>query len=177
MINIITHHYITFQMTSGFQVLKNINKTIMTYFNYLHMINIITHSSSQVHGLYSSTVFLEEFPHSLPVMITAPPSFGTVLSGFLTQRKCAPAFLLLLSPFVALSLEHPPLGTCLLSGHRSRCINLSLGGQYLRFVTLPRRGSSVTRCRNFPGRETCPLLELENEHPTTGRLYKDTYPY
>lgn len=110
-------------------------------------------------------------------MITAPPSFGTVLSGFLTQLKCAPAFLLLLSPFVALSLEHPPLGTCLLPGHRSRCINLSLGGQYLRFVTLPRRGSSVIRCRNFPGRETCPLLELENEHPTTGRLYKDTYPY
>lgn len=110
-------------------------------------------------------------------MITAPPSFGTVLSGFLTQLKCAPAFLLLLSPFVALSLEHPPLGMCLLSGHRSRCINLSLGGQYLRFVTLPRRGSSVIRCRNFPGRETCPLLELENEHPTTGRLYKDTYPY
>lgn len=110
-------------------------------------------------------------------MITAPPSFGTVLSGFLTQLKCAPAFLLLLSPFVALSLEHPPLGTCLLPGHRSRCINLSLGGQYLRFVTLPRRGSSVIRCRNFPGRETCPLLELENEHPTTGQLYKDTYPY
>lgn len=110
-------------------------------------------------------------------MITAPPSFGTVLSGFLTQLKCAPAFLLLLSPFVALSLEHPPLGTCLLSGHRSRCINLSLGGQYLRFVTLPRRGSSVIRCRNFPGRETCPLLELENEHPATGQLYKNTYPY
>lgn len=91
--------------------------------------------------------------------------------------KCAPDFLLMLSPFVSFSSEHPPFGACLLPDHRSRCINLSLGSQYLGSVTLPRRGSSVLRCRNFPGRETCPLLELENEHPTTGRLYKDTYPY
>lgn len=56
MINIITHHYITFQMTSGFQVLKNINKTIMTYFNYLHMINIIT-----LFFLSSRSVFLNSF--------------------------------------------------------------------------------------------------------------------
>lgn len=88
--------------------------------------------------------------------------------------KCATDFLLLISPFVSFS---SPFDECLLPGHRSRCINLSLGGQYLGSVTLPRRGSSVLRCRNFPWRVTCPLLELENEHPATGQLYKDTYPY
>lgn len=88
--------------------------------------------------------------------------------------KCAADFLLLISPFVSFS---SPFDECLLSGHRSRCINLSLSGQYLGSVTLPRRGSSVLRCRNFPWRVTCPLLELENEHPATGQLYKNTYPY
>lgn len=106
--------------------------------------------------------------------MTAP--LLALLPGLLTQLKCASVFILLLSPFVAFSSEHPPFGACLLPGHRGRCINLSLGGQFLGFDTLPRRGSSVLRCRNYAWRVTCPLLELENEHPATWKLYKDTYP-